>query len=137
MWYGVLLVSMMTVAFVVNTTLNSTLPWSVSSRKLLRCLSDTDGRLCDRWGLIIAVLLAAVSTLFFGAFSAITGITFTIQPFLQMIGGFLHPGEPMANMFFVMYSFSEFLIDVSLHLTVQDSDLCINTRFGDAGGITP
>jgi hypothetical protein len=60
-----------------------------------------------RWGLIIALMLATVSILFMGAFYAITGISFIIQPFLQMIGGFLHPGKPMANMFFVLFSYSE------------------------------
>jgi OPT oligopeptide transporter protein len=60
-----------------------------------------------RWGLIVAVLLATVSILFFGAFRAITGISFIIQPFIQMIGGFLLPGKPLANMFFVLFSYSE------------------------------
>jgi hypothetical protein len=36
-----------------------------------------------------------------------TGIAFSLQPFFQMIGGLLHPGKPMANMFFVLYSFRE------------------------------
>jgi OPT oligopeptide transporter protein len=60
-----------------------------------------------RWGLIVAILLATISILFFGAFRAITGISFIIQPFVQMIGGFLLPGKPMANMFFVLFSYSE------------------------------
>ncbi len=41
-----------------------------------------------------------------------TGISFIVQPFLQMIGGFFLPGKPMANMFFVLYSYSELLISV-------------------------
>jgi hypothetical protein len=55
---------------------------------------------------LVALLLATVSILFFGAFSAITGISFIIQPFIQMIGGFLIPGKPMANMFFVLFGYS-------------------------------
>ena len=27
---------------------------------------------------------------------------------MQMIGGFLHPGKPMANMYFVLFGYSEF-----------------------------
>jgi len=73
-----------------------------------------------RWGLIIALMLATVSILFMGAFYAITGISFIIQPFLQMIGGFLLPGKPMANMFFVLFSYSE-----SPHLTSH-----IRSKFG-------
>ena len=60
-----------------------------------------------RWSVIVATLLATVSILFFGAFAAMTGITFTLQPFFQMIGELLHPGKPMANMFFVLYSYRE------------------------------
>ena len=60
-----------------------------------------------RWGVIVATLLATVSILFFGAFAAMTGITFTLQPFFQMIGGLLLPRKPMANMFFVLYSYRE------------------------------
>jgi hypothetical protein len=36
-----------------------------------------------------------------------TGLSFIIQPFVQMIGGFIHPGKPMANMYFVLFSYSE------------------------------
>ncbi|KAH8992871.1 OPT oligopeptide transporter [Lactarius hatsudake] len=47
-----------------------------------------------------------VSILFFVSFFAITGITFIIQPFIQMIGGFLHPGKPMANIYFVLFGYN-------------------------------
>lgn len=60
-----------------------------------------------RWGFIIACILAVVSTLFFGSLFAMTGLGFIIQPFVQMIGGFIHPGKPMANMYFVLFSYSE------------------------------
>lgn len=54
-------------------------------------------------------------------------MSFIIQPFVQvkasliqyeatfvnsstqMIGGFLHPGKPMANMYFVLFSYSPLL----------------------------
>ena len=60
-----------------------------------------------RWGFLIACLLAVISILFFGSLFAMTGLSFIIQPFVQMIGGFLHPGKPMANMYFVLFSYSE------------------------------
>lgn len=53
-------------------------------------------------------MLATLSILFFGTLYAITGFNFIIQPFIQMIGGFLHPGKPMANMYFVLYGYSTF-----------------------------
>ncbi|KAH7927126.1 OPT superfamily oligopeptide transporter [Leucogyrophana mollusca] len=84
-WYFVTLVLSVIVALVVIYKSDSTLPW---------------------WGFLIAVLIATVSILFFGALYAITGLGFIIQPFVQMIGGFLHPGKPMANMYFVLYSYN-------------------------------
>ena len=52
-----------------------------------------------------------------------TGMIFVIQPFVQvtyrfwtiifnseyvqMIGGFIHPGKPMASMYFVLFSYSK------------------------------
>jgi OPT oligopeptide transporter protein len=62
--------------------------------------------LFHRWGFIISCLLAVAMILCFGSIVAITGLVFFIQPFPQMIGGFLHPGRPMANMYFVLFSYS-------------------------------
>ncbi|KAH7913890.1 OPT oligopeptide transporter protein-domain-containing protein [Hygrophoropsis aurantiaca] len=84
-WYFVTLLISIIVALVVIYKSDSTLPW---------------------WGFFIAILIATVSILFFGALYAITGLQFIIQPFVQMIGGFLHPGKPMANMYFVLYSYN-------------------------------
>ncbi|KAI0298904.1 OPT oligopeptide transporter protein-domain-containing protein [Russula brevipes] len=43
------------------------------------------------WGFILSCLLAAISILFFGSFDD---------------WGFLHPGKPVANMFFVLFSYN-------------------------------
>ena len=75
-WYIITLAISIIIALVVIYKTDSTLPW---------------------WGFLIAVLLAFVSILIFGALYAITGLAFIIQPFIQMIGGFLHPGKPMAK----------------------------------------
>jgi hypothetical protein len=37
-----------------------------------------------RWGFLVSLLLAVVSILFFGALYAITGMSFIIQPFIQV-----------------------------------------------------
>ena len=86
-WYFITLVLSCITALVVIYKTNSTLPW---------------------WGFLISIVLGAISILFFGALYAITGLQFIIQPFVQMIGGFLHPGKPMANMYFVLFSYSEY-----------------------------
>ncbi|KAG2157254.1 OPT oligopeptide transporter protein-domain-containing protein [Suillus clintonianus] len=84
-WYLLTFVLSFIVGLVVIYKTNSTLPW---------------------WGFVIAVLLASVSILFFGALYAITGLGLSIQTLVQMIAGYLHNGRPMANMFFVLYSYN-------------------------------
>ncbi|KAI0268601.1 OPT oligopeptide transporter [Gloeopeniophorella convolvens] len=84
-WYAVVLAAAFITAMVIIYKTDSTLPW---------------------WGFIIACLLASISILFFGSLYAMTGLAFIIQPFVQMIGGFLHPGKPMANMYFVLFSYN-------------------------------
>ncbi|KAF8271274.1 OPT oligopeptide transporter [Lactarius quietus] len=84
-WYAAILVAAFITAMVIIYKTNSTLPW---------------------WGFVIACMLAALSILFFGSLYAITGLALIIQPFVQMIGGFLHPGKPMANMYFVLFSYN-------------------------------
>jgi len=58
------------------------------------------------WGFLISILIATVSILFFGTLYAITGQPFILQGFIQMIGGFVHPGKPMANMYFVLFGYN-------------------------------
>ncbi|KAG2078169.1 OPT superfamily oligopeptide transporter [Suillus decipiens] len=84
-WYLLMFVLSFVVGLVVIYKTSSTLPW---------------------WGFTIAVFLAAVSILFFGALYAITGINLSIQTLVQMIAGYLHNGKPMANMYFVLYSYN-------------------------------
>jgi len=84
-WYLITFVISCVTALVVIYKTNSTLPW---------------------WGFAFALALGSVSILFCGTLFAITGFGFTIQPFVQMIGGFIHPGKPMANMYFVLFSYN-------------------------------
>ncbi|KAJ7592901.1 OPT oligopeptide transporter protein-domain-containing protein [Mycena floridula] len=84
-WYIVCLIASILMSMVIMYKTDSTLPW---------------------WGFLIALMLATISILFFGTLYAITGLGFIIQPFVQMIGGFIHPGKPMANMYFVLFSYN-------------------------------
>jgi hypothetical protein len=61
--------------------------------------------------------------LFFGSLVAITGLAFIIQPFPQMIGGFLHPGKPMANMYFVLFSYSVSLLIYDYWYSIVDNQI--------------
>ncbi len=81
-WYiGVLIVSSITALGCLDA-LDSTLPW---------------------WGFLIAVVLSFLATLFFGALSGLLGFNVPITSVIQLIGGFLHPGRPVANMYFVLF----------------------------------
>lgn len=84
-WYALTFVVSVVTALVVIYKTNSTLPW---------------------WGFMVSLCLAVMCILFMGTLYAITGLAFSIQPFVQMIGGFIHPGKPMANMYFVLFSHS-------------------------------
>ncbi|KZT56011.1 OPT superfamily oligopeptide transporter [Calocera cornea HHB12733] len=84
-WYAVTWVIAAVVGMIVIYEGNSTLPW---------------------WGYFIAIILAVICILFFGALGAITGLNASVGTFLQMVGGYLHPGKPVANMYFVLWSYN-------------------------------
>ena len=84
-WYGLVLVGSIIIGLICIYSVNSTLPW---------------------WGFLIACGLSALCILFFGAQYAITGFQFIIQPIIQMVGGYLHPGRPVANMYFTLFGYN-------------------------------
>ncbi|KAM0742629.1 hypothetical protein ACQRIT_002806 [Beauveria bassiana] len=92
-WYGIVFVLSATVALVVIYTSKSTLPW---------------------WGFLVACLVGYCHLLIFGSMQGITGVSFTIQSIIQMIGGYMRPGFPMANMYFSLYSYNSLLQGVLL-----------------------
>ncbi|KAJ3496103.1 hypothetical protein NLG97_g2909 [Lecanicillium saksenae] len=87
-WYGIVLILSLVVAFVVIYKTDSTLPW---------------------WGLIVACIVGYFHLLVFGSMQGITGVSFTIQSIIQMIGGYMRPGFPIANMYFSLYSYNTLL----------------------------
>jgi hypothetical protein len=84
-WYGLVLIISLAIGLLMVYLTNSTLPW---------------------WGYLIACGLSSICVLFFGAQFAITGYNYNVQPVMQMIGGYLHPGRPLANMYFVLFGFN-------------------------------
>lgn len=81
-WYGVILLFSVVVGLICIYTLKSTLPW---------------------WGFMIAIVLSFGCTLFFGALAGLLGFAVPITGLIQLIGGYLHPGKPVANMYFVLF----------------------------------
>lgn len=69
----------------------------------LICIQATDSGM-QWWAFIIAIILAWVFILFIGAQSAITGFGAPVTSVIQMIGAYMEPGEPLANMYGSFYS---------------------------------
>ncbi|KAF2665474.1 OPT superfamily oligopeptide transporter [Microthyrium microscopicum] len=85
-WYGILFVASLFIGLGLLYVTKSTLPW---------------------WSYFIASCgLAPICILFFGVQYAITGYNYNVQPVIQMIAGYLHPGKPMANMYFVLFGYN-------------------------------
>ncbi|KAF8855994.1 OPT superfamily oligopeptide transporter [Acephala macrosclerotiorum] len=107
MWYiGILAVSMAVALFCIYN-LNSTVPW---------------------WGLLLACLLSFLSTLFFGALAGLIGFNVPITSVVQLIGGYLHPGKPVANMYFVLFG---------ANAQAQALFLVENLKLGQYGKLSP
>ncbi|KAG2134272.1 OPT oligopeptide transporter protein-domain-containing protein [Suillus cothurnatus] len=86
-WYFVVFLLSFVVALVVLYKTDSTLP-------------------CEGGASLFRSCWRQFSILFLGALAGITGLIFSVQTFVQMIGGYLHKGLPVANMYFVLYGYN-------------------------------
>lgn len=71
--------------------------WLISATVGLICIYEANSGM-TWWAFIIANLLACILILFTGAQFGITGFRISVQPVIQMIGAYLQPGNPLANM---------------------------------------
>lgn len=124
-WYGIVLVLSFVVALIILYTGHSTLPW---------------------WNFIIAVILAWFLLIFFGSMQAVSGVGFIIQPVVQMIGGYILPGNPVANMYFTLYvsdsSIKLCITVLTLHVqgynsVIQGSLLSSDLKLAQYGHLAP
>jgi hypothetical protein len=76
-WFAFVWVLSATLGLITSTLAGSTLPW---------------------WSFFLALTLSAACLPFFGALSAMFGFMLNVQPLIQMIGAYLLPGMPVANM---------------------------------------
>jgi len=81
-WYATTLIFSFTAGLVCIYAAESTLPW---------------------YAYIVSILLSLVFTLFMGIQSARFGMYVGQQNLIQMIGSFMTPGKPLANMYFTLY----------------------------------
>ncbi|KAF9870610.1 hypothetical protein CkaCkLH20_11916 [Colletotrichum karsti] len=106
-WYATILLVSIGVGLLCLYLARSTLPW---------------------YGFLVSILLSGLFTLFFGAQTALTGFQGNSQPIVQMVGGYLHPGRPLANMYFTLFGYNSVVQGISL---VQD------LKFGQYAKVPP
>ncbi|KAH8686156.1 OPT oligopeptide transporter protein-domain-containing protein [Tricladium varicosporioides] len=106
-WYVAILITSVILGIVAIYAAESTLPW---------------------YGFLTSLAVAGTFILFFGAQVALTGFQGNVQPIVQMIGGYLHPGQPLANMYFTLFGYNSVLQGISM---VQD------LKFGQYAKIPP
>ncbi|KAF3912918.1 hypothetical protein AA313_de0208742 [Arthrobotrys entomopaga] len=81
-WYTVVLIIAVVLGLVCNYQQRTGLPW---------------------WAFLIACLISYVLLIFFAPLYGITGFYYQPTTAVQMIGGYLVPGKPVANMMFTLY----------------------------------
>lgn len=106
-WYTAILGVSVLVGLVGIYAANSTLPW---------------------YGFLVSIIVSGIFILCFGAQAALTGYQGNVQPIIQMLGGYLHPGRPLANMYFTLFGYNSVIQGISM---VQD------LKFGQYAKIPP
>ncbi|KAB5572484.1 OPT oligopeptide transporter protein-domain-containing protein [Coniochaeta sp. 2T2.1] len=106
-WYLTILTLSIIIALGCINALDSTLPW---------------------WGSLVAITLSFLATLFFGAMAGLIGFSVPITSVIQLIGGYLHPGKPVANMYFVLFG---------ANAQTQALGLVHNLKLGQYGKLSP
>ena len=106
-WYGAILSISIVVGLIGIYAANSTLPW---------------------YGFLVSIAVSGIFIFFFGAQAALTGYQGNVQPIVQMLGGYLHPGRPLANMYFTLFGYNSVVQGISL---VQE------LKFGQYAKIPP
>ena len=96
------------------------------------------------YGFIISIFMGAILTFVVGFIRATTGYTLDITNIIQMTGGLLHPGVPVANMYFTLFGSNSvkqavlMLVDLKLgqYLKIPPRILFISQIYGTLiGGI--
>ncbi|KAF2664769.1 OPT superfamily oligopeptide transporter [Microthyrium microscopicum] len=79
--------------------------WVLSAAIGLLC-SQLAGSTLEIWAFFVAVFLSATLLIFFAALTAMFGTTLNVQPLIQMIGAYLLPGRPVANLYFATFGYN-------------------------------
>jgi hypothetical protein len=69
-------------------------------------MSRIAGSTLEVWAFLVAILISAVATTFYAPLTAMFGFYLNVQPLIQMIGAYLLPGRPLANLYFATFGFN-------------------------------
>jgi OPT family oligopeptide transporter len=92
-WFASLWVISALLGFITSRLASSTLEW---------------------WAFILAVLISSVTLTIFAALNAIFGFPLKVESFIQMIGAYLLPGRPLANLYFSAFGYNSLQQGISL-----------------------
>ncbi|POS84813.1 hypothetical protein EPUL_005288 [Erysiphe pulchra] len=106
-WYVSILLGSVSIALFCTYSLKSTLPW---------------------WGLVISCIIGFVNTFIISVLAGSIGFNLHTTSLVQMIGGQLFPGKPLANMYFVLFG---------SNTQSQAIHLISSLKFGQYGKLSP
>ncbi|KAF9477683.1 OPT oligopeptide transporter [Pholiota conissans] len=92
-WYFAMFLGTMAMAIATTYAAKSGLPW---------------------WGTIVALLFAWLFVPVIGTLNATVGYAPSIENMVQMVGGAIIPGRPVANMYFTMYGYNPVVQSLNL-----------------------
>lgn len=81
-WFGLLWAISAAIGLITSNLAGSTLPW---------------------WAFFVAIGVSTVTLTFFAALTAMFGYNLKVEPLIQMIGAYLLPGHPLANLYFATF----------------------------------
>lgn len=92
-WYAIIFTASLIIGLVCIYAANTTLSW---------------------YGFFISILIGCVLSFFFGAQAALTGYQGSPQYLMQTLGGYVHPGKPVANLYFTLFGYNSITQAISL-----------------------
>lgn len=69
-------------------------------------MSRIAGSTLEIWAFLLAITISAVATTFYAPLTAMFGFYLNVQPLIQMIGAYVLPGRPLANLYFATFGFN-------------------------------
>lgn len=70
----------------------------------LACLYEMDSGF-EWWAFIVSLIILTIMMLFFAGLMGTSGFQFNVQPVVQLLGGYICPNRPLANMYFTCYTY--------------------------------